>query len=377
MPELQIKNDVELDIAKFYDYFDKTFTYLVKNFVEEFWEQNFSLKLISVTKNSQIRQDKISLGETYFTKAILHQTKNVTYRFNSGLIKIFLEESLGVSKAFNLANLTEFETYLLSSFASDLNKAISECFIPIENISKKDLKTDENWNLVYWVKFRNYKLAKLAISIPTAFVDPSVVGKPDVEFNVPDNFKTQLTVRAGSTRLMLNDLKSLTSGDIVLLENSLINKMTIKSGEFLYDFKVNPNPDMVMELDEEQHDIGSNDMNNQNMWDDIQIEVSAEFDKVKMTLGELKQITNGMVIDLMDAFNGKISLVVEDKTVAKGDLVIINDRYGVKLTETYSAPKTQTRVEKTVIQDTKPQASEANQLPEDEFDYSGFDDGDN
>ena len=276
-----------------------------------------------------------------------------------------------------MANLTEFEIYLLSSFANDLNKIISENYIPIENISKKDLKTDENWNLVYWVKFRNNKLAKLAISIPTAFVEPREVRAPEVEFNVPDNFKTQLTVRAGSTRLMLNDLKSLTAGDIVLLENSLINKMTIKSGEFLYDFKVNPNPDMVMELDEEQHDIGSNDMNNQNMWDDIQIEVSAEFDKVKMTLGELKQITNGMVIDLMDAFNGKISLVVEDKTVAKGDLVIINDRYGVKLTETYSTVKPQAKVEKTVIQDTQPHVSEVKQMPEDEFDYSDFDDEDN
>ncbi|MBR2386441.1 FliM/FliN family flagellar motor switch protein [bacterium] len=377
MPELQIKNDVELDISKFFDYFDKTFTHFVKNFVEEFWEQNFSVKLVSITKNSQIKQDKISLGETYFAKSIPHCSKNVTYRFNSTLIKIFLEESLGVSKEFNLANLTEFEIYLLSSFANDLNKIISENYIPIENISKKDLKTDENWNLVYWVKFRNNKLAKLAISIPTAFVEPREVRAPEVEFNVPDNFKTQLTVRAGSTRLMLNDLKSLTAGDIVLLENSLINKMTIKSGEFLYDFKVNPNPDMVMELDEEQHDIGSNDMNNQNMWDDIQIEVSAEFDKVKMTLGELKQITNGMVIDLMDAFNGKISLVVEDKTVAKGDLVIINDRYGVKLTETYSTAKPQAKVEKTVIQDTQPHVSEAKQMPEDEFDYSDFDDEDN
>ena len=119
-------------------------------------------------------------------------------------------------------------------------------------------------------------------------------------------------------------------------------------------------------------------MSNQNMWDDIQIEVNAEFDKVKMTLGELKQITNGMVIDLMDAFNGKISLVVEDKTVAKGDLVIINDRYGVKLTETYSTTNKQPKIEKTVVQDVKPKAqAPVDKKVEDEFDYSDFDDEDN
>jgi hypothetical protein len=97
-----------------------------------------------------------------------------------------------------------------------------------------------------------------------------------------------------------------------------------------------------------------------------------------MTLGELKQITNGMVIDLMDAFNGNISLVVEDKTVAKGDLVIINDRYGVKLTETYSTVNKQPKIEKTIVQDVKPKAqAPVDKKVEDEFDYSDFDDEDN
>ena len=44
-----------------------------------------------------------------------------------------------------------------------------------------------------------------------------------------------------------------------------------------------------------------------NIWDDIQIEISAEFDKVKMSLGELKQITQGEIIDLNSIFETKIS----------------------------------------------------------------------
>ena len=70
-----------------------------------------------------------------------------------------------------------------------------------------------------------------------------------------------------------------------------------------------------------------------NLWDDIQIEINAEFDKVKMTIGELKQITQGQIIDLGSMFDNEISLYVEERKVAKGELIIINDRYAVRINE--------------------------------------------
>ena len=70
---------------------------------------------------------------------------------------------------------------------------------------------------------------------------------------------------------------------------------------------------------------------------DIQIEINAEFEKVKMTIGELKQITQGQVVDLGSVFDNEISLFVEDKKVAKGELIIINDRYAVRLNEVLSS----------------------------------------
>ncbi len=47
----------------------------------------------------------------------------------------------------------------------------------------------------------------------------------------------------------------------------------------------------MLELDEDEHELGADMSDNQNIWDDIQIEVGAEFDKVKMSLGDLKQIS--------------------------------------------------------------------------------------
>ncbi len=76
-------------------------------------------------------------------------------------------------------------------------------------------------------------------------------------------------------------LKSLYPGDIILLENSNVNHMEIKTGKIKQGFKVNPEPSLMLELDEDEHELGVDMTDNQNIWDDIQIEVGAEFDKVK------------------------------------------------------------------------------------------------
>ena len=59
----------------------------------------------------------------------------------------------------------------------------------------------------------------------------------------------------------------------------------------------------------------------------------AEFDAVKVTLGELKNIESGLVVDLTSLYDNKVTLKVEGKPIAKGSLVIVNDRYGVKVDE--------------------------------------------
>ena len=73
--------------------------------------------------------------------------------------------------------------------------------------------------------------------------------------------------------------------------------------------------------------------NNQSLWDSIEVEMSAQFDAVKITLGELKNIEEGLVVDLSSIYDSKVTLSVENKPIARGDLVIVNDRYGVKISD--------------------------------------------
>lgn len=98
-----------------------------------------------------------------------------------------------------------------------------------------------------------------------------------------------------------------------------------------------------------------------------------------MTLGELKQITKGQIVDLGSVFNNEISLYVEDKKVAKGELIIINDKYAIKLNEvlngtvaktTTQAPETIEQTEEKPIEKEVPQDSQ--EVEDEEFDYSDF-----
>ncbi|MCD7878904.1 MAG: FliM/FliN family flagellar motor C-terminal domain-containing protein [Candidatus Gastranaerophilales bacterium] len=98
------------------------------------------------------------------------------------------------------------------------------------------------------------------------------------------------------------------------------------------EFKITPNPSLIISV----NNNGENEMEEEvnkspNMWDSILVDVIAEFDNVKLTLGELKEISEGLVIDLGSVYDNKIKLRVENQIVATGELVILNDRYGVKI----------------------------------------------
>lgn len=100
-----------------------------------------------------------------------------------------------------------------------------------------------------------------------------------------------------------------------------------------------------------------------------------------------------MVVDLTSIYDNKVTLSVEDKPIARGELVIVNDRYGVKIDEVIAkTPKTEnkqvTETQNELVpegqgadfddsnmefQEETPSAPAAqNTDEEDEFDYSDF-----
>ena len=119
------------------------------------------------------------------------------------------------------------------------------------------------------------------------------------------------------------------------------------------------------------------DNTNTNLWDSIQVDMSAEFDKVKLTLGELKNIEEGLIVDLCSVYDNNVSLKVGGKLVAAGDLVIINDRFGVRINNVNSSNNSDTQLNNSYEEQPTQADAGVEASQEEDFDYSDFEvDGD-
>ena len=327
--------------------FDGEFLPKIIDATQNFWEEKYEFRLFDINNLETVKEDKYLKNDSFFISQVPSETvPPVTIRLSEEFARLFLHNAFGSNlPLFELNDLSELEIRILNSYCDFLYKSFSNILIPIAELDKFELKNKEVYNFVIIIKNKDEKNSKIVITLPSSRIKRAEIKKEE-NFS-EDEFKNTnayVDIEAGSSKITLNDLKNISDGDIILLEDSFVNKMKIITGENVREFKINPDPALMIELDEDEHDIDREENINKNMWDDIQIEVNARFKKVKMTLGELKHISKGLVIDLGSVFNNEISLLVEDKTVAKGELVIINDKYAVKINEIISdAPKVSTQ----------------------------------
>lgn len=370
-----------------YNWFNKSFLPAIKTASKDFFSDLFDFDLISVSKNINI----LFQGDDYFvTKIRIDKQHDVFFRCSSGAIHLILDNVLGESKKFakefDLSNITELEAKIISSFNDYLFGSISKFILspPPKTQKRKNFDTT---HLTFFISDKKTKEgAKIIVSLPQVLLSPQPVVSHEEKFNVT-NFKTSkidVKIKVGSTKFPLKEIKTLEKEDIVIFDESNIHTMTLIFKDYIKDFRITPNPGLIISADTDNggHNMDENSLS-QNMWDNIQVEMEAEFEKVKITLGELKNIEEGLVLDLSSVYDNKITLKVEDKPIAQGELVIINDRYGVrvdtvfasdKASQPQSAPPPQAPVETELTEHHEgelPQ-EEGEEDVEEEFDYSDF-----
>jgi len=76
---------------------------------------------------------------------------------------------------------------------------------------------------------------------------------------------------------------------------------------------------------------------------DLPLEVSVEIGRTKMQIKDLLKLTQGSIIELERVAGEPVDIYVNGKLMAKGEVVVVNDRFGVRVTEIISA---QDRVKK-------------------------------
>lgn len=372
----QIHNEIVYKDELYYQYswFFETFSKPFQIACDEFFSQTFTLKLVSLSKNINV----LFQGNDYFvTKIRLDKQYDVLFKCSEDAVKIILDKLFGSNPKFDLSKITELEAKVISSFTDYMYSSVSSLLnnTPVKNLKRKNF---EMVHLTFFIKDKQSKEgAKIIVSLPQALLSPIKIQPLGAKFDVPD-FKTSkipVNIQIGTIKFHLKELKNLEKEDIVVFENSNINTMKLLYEDFERDFRITPNPALIIAINNGGKTMTQEKLLSQDLWDNIQVEMNAEFEKVKITLGELKSIEQGLVVDLSSVYNNKIYLKVENKTIAQGELVIINDRYGVKIDEVFASEKT--LAEQNTQQPTE--IIEESQIPEDvkqgsdeEFDYSDF-----
>ena len=69
---------------------------------------------------------------------------------------------------------------------------------------------------------------------------------------------------------------------------------------------------------------------------DVPLKVSVELGRTKMLVNDLLQLGQGSVIELDKIAGEPMEILVNDKLVAMGEVVVVNERFGVRLTDVAS-----------------------------------------
>lgn len=78
------------------------------------------------------------------------------------------------------------------------------------------------------------------------------------------------------------------------------------------------------------------DQHNLNMLLDIPLKVSVELGRTKKTIKEILELTSGSIIELDKLAGEPVDIHVNDKLIAKGEVVVIDENFGVRLTDILS-----------------------------------------
>lgn len=70
---------------------------------------------------------------------------------------------------------------------------------------------------------------------------------------------------------------------------------------------------------------------------DIPMQVTVQVGSTKMIIRELLQLGQGSVIELEKLAGEPMEVLVNNKLVARGEVVVVNEKFGIRLTDVISA----------------------------------------
>lgn len=343
-------------------------TQSMQTLLQQFWNCELDLKFIGVGARLT---DEFLQGEPAFIIDYPDNLDNETPRVLSvhmteDCYDWLLSHALGSTPptAHRLSTeLSEIEDTLLEAFYQQWVNAILHQFGSTEGntVLKDQPPIDFLWTL--YDPDSEHSLGKVVIQVPADILRqwlkqqprPSLQPHPEptVSEDLYQHAKLSTVIGLGISRVNINDLKRLELDDVMILEDSDVDFMTIKDPYTHREFDVEVQfPDWVehqcrIHVNMPHHPSStqqpqdkrpmntsypssSNDMHDA-FWNQLLIDVRAEFLPIRIPLNELKQLSEGLIMEVGDLANNSIRLHIDDKTIAEGELVIVGDKFGVRI----------------------------------------------
>ena len=279
-------------------------------------------------------------------KGIYVVCNNCSLRFEKNLVLNFLKKSLGDSENdenFSCKNLTDLEREIIETA---MQKMISKISDEIAEITQREICRG-HINLIW-----QFDGGKAIVTLPENIIKFCPV-KIEKIFPVShEKFKKIIlfvNLIFGSSLIPVQELKTLEAGDYFLFENSNITDAIIsgtdkisKITESYLNIKLNlgnkikkVNFSSIINSEINTNKNISKKMNSfsQDALGKFKINVNAEFRNIKLRLEKILALKEGNLLELDEIVNSELYLVSQGKTIAKGDLVVINNKFGMVIKE--------------------------------------------
>ena len=69
---------------------------------------------------------------------------------------------------------------------------------------------------------------------------------------------------------------------------------------------------------------------------DVPLSITVEVGRTKMLVNDFLQLGQGSVIELNKLIGQPLEILVNDKLIARGDVVVVNEKYAIRLTDIVS-----------------------------------------
>jgi flagellar motor switch protein FliN/FliY len=72
---------------------------------------------------------------------------------------------------------------------------------------------------------------------------------------------------------------------------------------------------------------------------DVKVKVTVQLGSVQLPMRDVLELAPGSVVQLMQHASDPVGLFVNDKLVAYGEVVVVEDNFGIKITELVGSAK--------------------------------------